>query len=161
MLGHRCSNAAAFKLLVIQTPRVQNFSYLDAVKYWRVQNLSYSDAAFCCKILARSICCLFKHAACTSFNLLGRRVFKFLPIRTPRVQVFTYSDAACSSLCLFGHGIIIQLDDKLSVLLIPIYGQYLYTFYYLMRLKSVCPSGSTTSCPLGKNMTRRTNRSTD
>ena len=29
----------------------------------------------------------------------------FLPIQTPRVQVFAYSDSACSNLCLFGHGI--------------------------------------------------------
>ena len=82
---------------------------------------------FCCKILACSIFCLFKHAACTCFYLFRRRVFKFLPIQTCcvfkflpiwtprvqvfiysntlRVQVFAYSDAACSNLCLFGHGI--------------------------------------------------------
>ena len=132
--GRRCSNAAAFKLLVIQTPRVQNFSYLDAVKYWRVQNLSYSDTAFCCKILACSICCLFKHAACTSFNLFGRRVFKFLPIQTPRVQVFTYSDtlrvqvfayldAACSSFYLFRRRVFKLLPIQTPRVQVYVYGK--------------------------------------
>ena len=58
------------------------------------------------------------------FKLLSiqtRCVFKFLPIQTPRVQIYVYLDMA----------LIIQLDDIVRVLLnTDLYGQYAYILYY-------------------------------
>ena len=80
----------------------------------RVHVLTYSDAAC-------SSFCLFGRRVFKLLSIQTRCVFKFLPIQTPRVQIYVYLDMA----------LIIQLDDIVRVLLnTDLNGQYAYILYY-------------------------------